>query len=331
VRVSADGVASVLARPDAEHRSSGPQLRRPVRREEHFRAGYIGEPAVPCCWGMRRTAGVVMPEDHDFKRLVRARMQHTGERYTRARSALVAQREAGDQLVSDRTRSLLGQLADVGLAAVSREHLARLPEPERRAAAIEGLRHESWRVRRTCAQLLDRVDLTPESVAALTRALDDEHPPVRRKAVHTLTCEDCKPNGCPVDVRPVFERAIGDPSSLVRSMVLHVVTLHFFDQQWAVDLVAAVAASDKSAKLRELAASEIRWHRECWESDDRRRELAPDVVARTERHGGRWIVVRDGRVVATPGKAGRVYDRELSAGGRKYWVAPPGAVRPRIP
>jgi len=54
-------------------------------------------------------------------------------------------------------------------------------------------------------------------------------------------------------------------------------------------------------------------------------------VARTERHGGRWIVIRDGRVVTTPGKAGRVYDRELSAGGRKYWVAPPGTVRPRIP
>jgi hypothetical protein len=272
-----------------------------------------------------------MPEDHDFKRLVRARMQDTGERYTQARAALVAQREAGGRLVSDRTRSLLGQLADVGLAAVSREHLARLPEPERRAAAIEGLRHESWRVRRTCAQLLDRVDLTPESAAALTRALDDEHPQVRRKAVHTLTCENCKPNGCAVEVQPVFERAIGDPSSLVRSMVLHVVTLHFFDQQWAVDLVAAVAVSDKSAKLRESAAAQIRWLRWHWDSDDRRRELAPDVVARTERHVGRWIVIRDGRVVTTPGKAGRIYDRELSAGGRKYWVAPPGAVRPRIP
>jgi HEAT repeat protein len=272
-----------------------------------------------------------MPEDHDFKRLVRARMQNTGERYTEARAALAAQRDAGDRVISDRTRSLLGQLADVGLAAASRDHLARLPEPERRAAAIEGLQHGNWRVRRTCALLLDRVDLTPESVAALTRALDDEHPQVRRKAVHTLTCENCKPNGCAVDVRPVFERAIGDPSGLVRSMVLHVVTLHFFDQQWAIDLVAAVAASDKSRKLRESAAAEIRWLRECWDSDDRRRDLEPGIVGRTERHGGRWIVIRDGRVVATPGKAGRVYDRELTAGGRKYWVAPPGTVRPRIP
>ena len=188
-----------------------------------------------------------MAKDHDFKHLVRERMQDTGERYTEARAALAGQRDAGDRVVSDRTRSLLGQLADVGLAAASRDHLARLPEPERRAAAIEGLRHESWRVRRTCAQLLDRVDLTPESVAALTRALEDEHPQVRRKAVHTLTCENCKPNGCAVDVRPVFERAIGDPSSLVRSMVVHVCTLHFFDRQWAIDLVAGVAASDKSA------------------------------------------------------------------------------------
>src|SRR6266571_2460230 len=153
-----------------------------VRREEHFRAGQTGEPAVSRCWGTRHAAGAVMPEDHDFKRLVRARMADTGERYTQARAALTAQRDAGDRVVSDRARSLLGQLADAGLAAAGRDHLARLPEPERRAAAIEGLQHESWRVRRTCAQLLDRVDLTPESVAALTRAVDDEHPQVRRKA-----------------------------------------------------------------------------------------------------------------------------------------------------
>ncbi len=267
-----------------------------------------------------------MPKDHDLKRLVRMRMQNTGERYTEARTALAAQREAGVRVVSDRTRSLLGQLADVGLAAVSRDHLARLPQPELRAAAIEGLGHENWRVRRTCALLLDKVDLTPESAAALARALDDEHPQVRRKAVHTLTCEQCKPNGCAVDVRPVFERAIRDPSSLVRSMVVHVCTLHFFDRQWAIDLVAAVAAADKSQKLRESAAAAIGWLRWHWDSDGRRRELEPDLVARTERYPGRWVVIRDGRVVAVDGDR-----RELSAGGRDYWVAPAGTVRPRIP
>jgi hypothetical protein len=114
-------------------------------------------------------------------------------------------------------------------------------------------------------------------------------------------------------------------------MVFHVCTLHFFDRQWAIDLVAGMAASDKSPQLRESAAAEIRRLRECWESDDRRRELEPDIVARTGRHGGRWIVVRDGRVISTPGKAGRVFRRELSAGGHQYWVAPPGTARPRIP
>jgi hypothetical protein len=54
-------------------------------------------------------------------------------------------------------------------------------------------------------------------------------------------------------------RAIGDESSLVRSMVIHVVTARLFRHQWAVDLVAGVAASDKSAKLRESAAGAIAW------------------------------------------------------------------------
>ena len=134
--------------------------------------------------GTHRTVGARHAKDQDFKRLVRARMSGTGERYTQARAALAAGRSAPDPLVSDRTRSVLGQLADIELAEVSRRYLGRLPEPERRAAAIEGLDHHDWRVRRTSAQLLDRADLTAESVAALTRALDDEHPQVRRKAVH---------------------------------------------------------------------------------------------------------------------------------------------------
>jgi hypothetical protein len=77
--------------------------------------------------------------------------------------------------------------------------------------------------------------------------------PVTGERVQALSCEDCKPNRCAVDVRPLFARPIGDESSLVRSMVIHVVTARLFHHQWAVDLVARVAASDKSAKLRESA------------------------------------------------------------------------------
>jgi hypothetical protein len=273
-----------------------------------------------------------MPKNQDFKRLVRARMEHTGERYTQARAALVAERAAPGPLVSDRTRSVVGQLADIELAEFSRRYLERLPEPQRRAAAIGGLRHQNWRVRRTSALLLDRVDLTAESVAALTRALDDEHPQVRRKAVHSLSCEQCKPDSCVVDVRPLFERVIGDRSSLVRSMVFHVCSLHFLDRQWAVDLVARVAAADPSAKLRASADGAIRHLRERWESDDRRRELPRDLVRKTERHAGRWVAVRDGRVAAVGyGRHGGEFRRELETGASGYWVAPADATRPRIP
>ena len=272
-----------------------------------------------------------MPKDPGFKRLVRARMDHTGERYTQARAALVAERSAPDPLVSDRSRSVLGQLANVELAEFSRRYLHQLPEPQRRAVAIEGLRHPDWRVRRTSAQLLDRVDLTAESVAALTRALDDEHPQVRRNAVHTLSCEQCKPNGCAVDVRPLFERVIADRSRLVRSMVLHVCTLHFFDHQWAVDLVARAAAGDPSPKLRASAEASISMLRWQWESDARRRELPRDLVRRTERHPGLWVAVQDGRITAVANRQARVFGRAMKAGAARYWVAPPGARRPRIP
>ena len=276
-----------------------------------------------------------MPKDPGFKRLVRARMDHTGERYTQARAALVAERSAPDPLVSDRSRGVLGQLADIELAASSRRYLERLPEPERRAAAIEGLNHPNWRVRRTAALLLDRVDLTAESVAALTRALDDEHPQVRRKAVHSLSCEQCKPDSCVVDVRPLFERVIADRSRLVRSMVVHVCSLHFLDRQWAIDLLARVAAADPSAKLRSDAETVIRQLRWAWESEDRRRDLPPDLVRKTERHPGRLVAIRDGRVTAVSDRPVMQSPQAPQDTGdgpiRLYLVAPADARRPRIP
>ena len=267
-----------------------------------------------------------MPKDHDSKRLVRARMEHTGERYTQARAALAAERAAPGPLVSDRTRSILGQLADIELAEPSHRYLEQLPEPERRAAAIEGPDHRDWRVRRTSALLLDRVDLTAESAAALTRALDDEHPQVRRKAVHSLSCEQCKPSSCVVDVRPLFERVIGDRSRLVRSMVLHVCSLHFLDHQWAIDLLARVAAADPSRKLRVEAETELRHLRERWDSDDRRRGLPGDLSRKTGRHAGRWVVIRDGRITAVGG-----FPWRLETGASRYWVAPADARCPQIP
>src|SRR5499427_10209303 len=110
-------------------------------RKEHFRARGHGRATVWRCWGRSTPPEPVMPKDHDFKRLVRARMGRTGERYTQARAVLTAERGSPDPLVSDRTRSVLSQLADIELAEASRRYLEQLPESQRRAAAIEGLDH----------------------------------------------------------------------------------------------------------------------------------------------------------------------------------------------
>lgn len=272
-----------------------------------------------------------MPKDGDFKRLVRRRMKDTGERYTAALAALRPHQPSPRGVPDENARRLIGQLADVTQAGRSHDLLMALPEPERRAAALEGLGHENWRVRRTSAQLLDRVDLTAEAISALTRALDDDHPEVRRKAVHTLSCEHCKPSGCVPDVRRLLGTAINDPSSIVRSMVVHVCSLHYFDAQWAIDVVADVAISDASAKLRAVAVTEIRRVVDRWDSDDRRRELPLELVRKTERHAGRWVAVRDGRIVAVRNGQARVFRREVQAGAARYWIAPPEARRPVIP
>src|SRR5262249_32651795 len=160
------------------------------------------------------------------------------------------------------------------------------------------------------------------SAAALIGALDDEHPQVRRKAVHSPSCEQGKPNGCVVDVRPLFERVIRDRSRLVRSMVLHVCSPHFLDRQRAIDLVARVAAADPTGRRGASAEVEMRHRRERWESDDRRRELPPALVRKTGRHAGRWVIIRDGRITAVG------YGGELTAGASRYWVAPADARRP---
>src|SRR5579859_7907536 len=130
-----------------------------------------------------------MPVDKDLKRLVRARMAATTENYTTARAALVPAVARVD------LRALVLKLANPATAAPAAETL-KAQRPERLVGAlVAGLKSPEWRVRRSCCRLLDDVDFTPESLAALQRALDDPEPRVRRAALHTLSCQHCKPSG----------------------------------------------------------------------------------------------------------------------------------------
>lgn len=267
-----------------------------------------------------------MPKEQDFKRLVRARMAETGERYTQARVALTGAPAVRDE----QARSLIGQLGDTGLAPASFERLQQLPEAEQRNAALFGLTHDDWRVRRSSARLLDDLTLTDESITALSAALDDPNPKVRRAALHTLSCVHCKPDGCALDTRKLFDRMIEDRSSQVRSLVVFTCSWAFVDQ-WAWDLLSRVAGADPSAELRAAATAGLDSLRAKWESDAARRRLGADLQRKTERHAGHWVAIRDGRIVAVTNGQHRVFRREVSRGAQAYWVPPAGAAPVDLP
>jgi HEAT repeat protein len=69
-------------------------------------------------------------------------------------------------------------------------------------------------------QVLDHVP-DARAIGALTAALDDQVPRVRRNAVHALGCVACKPEwagALPLDVvEKIAQMATADPSAKVRA------------------------------------------------------------------------------------------------------------------
>lgn len=235
-----------------------------------------------------------MPRDRDFKRVVRRRMAATGERYTTARAAL----EPGTRGSPRHLDGLVRELSRAQDAPSAYAALRALPARRLRPLARAGLDDPDWRVRRSCARLLDDLALTPASTAALERCLDDPHPLVRRAALHTLSCKHCKPDGCTLDVRPIFERMASDPNRRVRSAVLHPLTWAYDQESWAPELLRRFAERDPSAQLRGVARDFLAVLERRSVSDQRRRQLPPELRAKTERHYGKWVAVSGGAIVA---------------------------------
>jgi HEAT repeat protein len=232
-----------------------------------------------------------MPVDKDLKRVVRARMAATKENYTTARAALVP------ALVRVDLRVLVSKLADPATAGPAAATLkSQLPE-RLVPALVAGLQSPEWRVRRSCCRLLDDVDFTPESLAALQRALDDPEPRVRRSALHTLSCQHCKPSGCALEVQPLFERMARDPSRRVRDAVLNPLGWQRHGS-WAERLVEYMAVNDPSEKLRDHARAILA--RKAFErtADAERRRLPERLRLKTERHPFQWVALDGERLVA---------------------------------
>ncbi len=236
-----------------------------------------------------------MPQDKDFKRLVRQRMAETGETYTRARLALLAER--GPK--ADGRQDLLALMSLKGVSGQQNEGfllMQSLPPDECRRIALRGLRHDNWRVRRRCAQLLDDLTLTDETIEALQAALRDNHPRVRQAALHSLICEHCKPDGCALDVRATVMSVLDDPSPDVRGQAVAAFWL-LQDDDDAIDILRDIAAGDRSPKVRRGAAGLVEWLEFRLSAEQLQRQLPGELRRKTERHPGKWVGIADGKIV----------------------------------
>ncbi|HEX4216150.1 MAG TPA: HEAT repeat domain-containing protein [Candidatus Dormibacteraeota bacterium] len=227
------------------------------------------------------------------------------ENYTAALAALAPSPRTVDM------RSLVGQLADPVSAEKASDQL-RCMAPERLIPGlVAGLGSGVWRVRRSCCRLLDDLDFTPESLEALQHALDDPDPRVRRSAMHTLSCQHCKPNGCALDIQPIFERMAHDTSRIVRSSVVKALGWQRHGP-WAEQLVTDAAANDPSTELREDAqATLVAWAFER-ASDAEGRLLPERLRTKTERHPFEWVALDGSRLVAGS------WSREISRDFRNW-------------
>ena len=269
-----------------------------------------------------------MPTNKDFKRLVRHRAAATGETYTAARAALVGGATPPQPPTAPlpaRPQRWVELLSHPDHALGAFALLRALPEAQLRPLVVAASDHPDWRVRRHCCRLLDDLTLTDDSLAALRARLDDDHPKVRRAALHALICEGCKPDGCALDVRPLFERMIEDPSAGVRSTVVGPLSWRN-DTDWARPLLERVAASDRSAELRTLAQHGLARITRRAETDAARRGLPEELRRKTERHQGKWVAVADGRIIGVDrfeGGLRRVIKGTAHTGEASvYWVAP---------
>ena len=266
-----------------------------------------------------------MPTEKDFKKLVRQRMAKTGERYTDARAAFRSpaggspptSETVSDQRAAD--EQWLEQLADPARGNEAFDLLKALPFEELLPLAIAGARHSNARVRRRSCLLLDDLALTPESIDALEACATDEDPRVRGAALHTLSCEHCKPDGVCLDQRLIAERAANDTNAKIRRGVVMALAWNpKLSDDWSVEM-ATRFLSDRSAEIRRYAQVALDRIESQAKTNEARRELPEPLQRRTERHPGKWVAFRHNAIVAVgPSPSWR----RLHPDARLYFVTP---------
>lgn len=126
---------------------------------------------------------------------------------------------------------------------------------------IEGAAAASPRVRAACIALMDHLG-DGRCCETLERALRDPSALVRRHAVHAVGCQACKAHPLPIDVvGALVDRALGDPSIRVRRVAVHQLGLQPRDPRIIEALTQALACSTDQG-IRTRARHALRVHEE---------------------------------------------------------------------
>lgn len=115
-----------------------------------------------------------------------------------------------------------------------------------------GMTSADAQVRAHCTSLLDHL-ADDRCIEPLRTALTDPSPDVRRHAVHSLGCQQCKPLPLNTDiVALLIDRALNDKSIRVRRVAVHQLGLQEKDPR-ALTALKRILSTDNDEKLLERA------------------------------------------------------------------------------
>lgn len=126
-------------------------------------------------------------------------------------------------------------------------------------ALMEGLSRPNDLIRRGCVGLMDHL-ADNRCVLPLFHALQDPDEQVRRGALHSLTCQACKPSPLQGDIiEPLIERALTDLSLRIRRVATGVLGDHLPDARAAAALQSLLERETDSV-LRSRARQALARH-----------------------------------------------------------------------
>ena len=124
-------------------------------------------------------------------------------------------------------------------------------------AVRAGLAHDDAAVRAGCTSVLDHL-VDEASWDDLVEMLDDESTEVRVYAIHALSCDRCKDNGCAPTKASVLPHAIRllqtDDAPLVRAIAIEVAGRWVHEDPDALDAIVKTMETDPNPSVRKKAS-----------------------------------------------------------------------------